>query len=353
MKYTFILLISILLLNTYKMEENLCSTISEVNKKHKTILEGKDLESLAESAEKRNINDDTLLILKNLKTPINFLIQKNTEERKKSISLLKKFTESYGKDEFKPFTYFIDCVEKDDDEIIIIFGNFGVSLDNSELEAKMKNFSLSKQLENGSTIFNVVSRLEKFNLHMRLNERTIVFKTVKDDLVPIAVLVDNIFQEKAPVVKKSSIFLSPEEKKESFSYKESMIYDGFLISTLTIGKINEEVQKNKDMVNYLKENSVSEQNELFISNLIICIKETNINFVEPNVFVKFWYGIQGIFIDNSVNRSYSLYQLVPLALNYNRNKRPDSKSIADKLLYFSKNLIVDENVETESVKIVL
>ena len=211
MKYNFILLIFTLLLNTYKMEE-LCTTVSEVEKKHTIILEGNDLESLVEKGDKINLKNGEFFILKTLKTPIYITIKENTEERKKSISLLKKFTESYDKDEFKPFTYFIDCIEKDHGEIILLFGNFGDSFDNSSLVDRYKNLPLIKQLENGSKIFNFISRLENFNLLMKVDTDKILFKAVENELVPIAVLVDNIFEEKIPVVDLGKI-LSPEEKK--------------------------------------------------------------------------------------------------------------------------------------------
>ena len=354
MNYTVILFISTLLLNSYKLEE-LCSIASEVEKKHATILEGNDLESLAEKAEKKSLYDGSLLILKTLKTPIYITIQKNTEERKKSISLLKKFTESYGKNEFKPFTYFIDCIEKEQGEIIILFGNFGESLNNFELARNFKDLSLSKQLENGSSIFNFISRLTNFNrkLFMKFDIEKILFKTVNDKLVPIVILIDNIFEKKAPVPKRATL-VAPEENKKGFSYLESMVYDAFIFYIFLIENISRENDKdnNINISDYIRANADKDKNEFIISYFEKCIKEADLHFVEPNIFIKFWYAIESLFIDNSVNRSYSLDQLVPLALNYDKNQRPNIKDIANKLLYFSKNLI-EEKVKSKSVKIIL
>ena len=127
MKKAFILLTFIILLKT--SFQNICKGVKEVESLHKDILGNKTIGELAELGTKKEQKDGSMLfILNSLTPPLYLKISKNDEKTQKNYSLLKKFTASYEQDEFKPFTYFIDCIETkgQDDQIILLYGNAGL-----------------------------------------------------------------------------------------------------------------------------------------------------------------------------------------------------------------------------------
>ena len=344
MKNTFTLFISILLFNNYIT--NLCSTLKEFEEEKKDILEGNGLEYLAERGEKLNWRMGNFLIKLKTKADITIIQYDLSDSVMKRIDLLKKLTKTYSENEFKPFTYFIGCVINDDDKTVnLLFGNLGMSLENSSIANKFMNLSVSKGLVNGSNLLRLISKFGSFNpkIQVLLTNESFLFKEMENGELKLIVnlLNNNLFDENFEIEKSKA--LTPETIEEQKHYYESNIFESFMFTIMSLKDIHNEINNHPIEGKYLSTflETLNEENNL--KNYVTMLKNTstslNLKFEEPNAFNKFTNWFLGIFTDRRVESCYTLEDLVETVLTFKKEDRPNPLKISEKLLFFSQNFI--------------
>lgn len=336
---------------------NPCTSIEEIESKNKEILDNKKLSYHENYLE--NVGGGGAYRLKT-KTPIFMKEFKTDDKILRSLSLLKKLTKSYKKDEFKPFTYFIGCFEKENDSIILLFSGIeNESIDSSTLMNSIKSAKPKLQMEIVGHIFKFISKLGSFNpklFALNYNTDLLIKKIYEGDklvgFLPVANLLDNLFDEKTD---KLGSIRAPEENEDKLSYFESMIYDSFLFGLMLI-KSEEDDQDHfkkygKNLFELIRTNNIKENNDIIIEGMINIKKGKNLVFEEPNMFKKTFNWFLSIFSDKRVETSYDLISLIPHVLNFEKENRPDPAAIADKIMYFASHyeeIIPEVGVSSET-----
>lgn len=255
--FTIILLLSTILINatTQFACKSLGTVQKELNTEFKGMFSEKSLQKFKKEARELGIKKNFSFYQINTSPKLYLRKTKKTDDSIKAVELLQKLTKSYGAD-YKPFTYYINCIDMGKD-IIYIFKNF----ENGRL-AKVWFYRIFT--ENATIRHRLLTMKDNLSLLKKMNDLGIVAKGITfhdSEMLPIKnseylyrpnnYLFDNLSDQPISFTKtKDDVFLAPEERQNSVSQNQSMIY------TLILSFVVFEIKP------FVDEKSVDEQKEL-------------------------------------------------------------------------------------------
>lgn len=268
--FTTLLLLSTLLIipTTQSACKSMGTVQRELNTTFKGIFSKKTLKGFAQEAREISTKPGFSLYQLNTIPKLYLRKAKSTKAALESVELLQKLTTAYG-DEYKPFTYYLNCIDLGSYHILV-FKNF----ENGRLKKVwfynlfMGNTTLRHRLLVLKDYLVMVAKMNEMGIIAQgLTYHDFDFLPIKNSEYlyrPNAWLFDNLSTKPITYNKtKEDVFMSPEERLNSTVEANSMVYN--LVYTYIVIEVKSAIE----------EKSREEQQEFLDINEHLELKENN------------------------------------------------------------------------------